>query len=74
MKSGRKATTSPREKIKSALDLAPTASGVTWQSVIADAEERMAELRRTLEWAREYGRHRVRLPDPTTDYQKTPLD
>jgi len=38
-------------------------SKATWQSVIADAEELMAELRRTIEWAREYTRNRVSFRD-----------
>lgn len=28
-----------------------------WQSVIADAEEQMAQLRRTIEWAKQYNRN-----------------
>ena len=40
-------------------NLGPPVSKPTWQSVIADAEERMAELRRTIEWAKQYERTRA---------------
>ena len=62
MKKTRKAKANHRKNTKSELSIIPLASVDTWaacQSVMADAEEQMAELQRTIEWAREYARSRV---------------
>jgi len=36
----------------------PSEETPTWQSVISDAEEQMARLRRTIEWTKKYARSR----------------
>ena len=62
MKKARKAKANQRKRIKFDSTLIPLVSEDTWanwQSVMADAEEQMAELQRTIEWAREYARSRV---------------
>jgi len=47
------------KRIISKLAVAPQTLEPTWQSVIADAEQLMAELRRTIEWARQSPRRAV---------------
>jgi hypothetical protein len=59
MKRIRRGRASQPKSAERELNLSPPASKPTWQSVIADAEERMAELRRTIEWAKQYERTRT---------------
>ena len=50
----------PNEAVNVATRVTPSAVNPAWQSVILVAEERMTELRRTLEWARQFRMQRAR--------------
>lgn len=58
MKRKRKSKTNQRRRTKSELEVRPPKSKPTWQSVIVEAEEQMAALRRTIELTKEHLRSR----------------
>ncbi len=60
MKRIRKAKTAPRRKSKSQALSEPQTLRPNWQSVIADAEELIIQLRRSIEWAKA-GHERLRI-------------
>ena len=59
MKRTRKAKTMQQRATSSKVIPNSPASRHTWHSVIVDAEEQMAQLRRTIEWTNHYLRSRL---------------